>query len=80
VPKVCRVRRPETKGKVERLVNYVKNNFIPGREFTAIADLNLQAMSWCEKANAKISGTTGETAYHMLSSEHLSSLPDPVHP
>jgi len=78
VPKVCRVRRPETKGKVERLVNYVKNNFIPGREFTAIADLNLQAMSWCEKANAKISGTTGETAYHMLSSEHLSSLPDPV--
>lgn len=30
VPKVCRARRPQTKGKVERLVKYVKNNFIPG--------------------------------------------------
>jgi len=28
-PKVCRVRSPQTKGKVERLVHYVKNNFCP---------------------------------------------------
>ena len=27
VPKVCRVRTPQTKGKVERLVQYVKENF-----------------------------------------------------
>ena len=26
VPKVCKIRRPETKGKVERLVRYVKDN------------------------------------------------------
>jgi len=30
IPKVCRPRRPQTKGKVERLVDYVKDNFLPG--------------------------------------------------
>jgi len=78
VPKVCRVRRPETKGKVERLVNYVKGSFIPGREFTDIIDLNRQALLWCSSVNAKASCTTGETAYQMLSDEPLAPLPDPV--
>lgn len=32
VPKVCRVCRPQTKGKVERLVQYVKNNFLSGNQ------------------------------------------------
>ncbi|PMZ49137.1 IS21 family transposase, partial [Pseudomonas sp. FW306-2-11AC] len=43
VPKVCRVRMPQTKGKVERLVRYVKENFFPGRSFTDLEDLNQQA-------------------------------------
>ena len=42
VPKVCRPRRPQTKGKVERLVDYVKDNFLPGRHFTDVDDLNRQ--------------------------------------
>lgn len=29
IPKVCKVRSPQTKGKVERLVHYVKDNFFP---------------------------------------------------
>ena len=33
VPKVCRIRSPQTKGKVERLVRYVKDNFLPGRHW-----------------------------------------------
>jgi len=32
-PQVCRARRPQTKGKVERGVGYVKGNFFPGRKF-----------------------------------------------
>ena len=40
LPKVCKVRRPQTKGKVERLVHYVKDNFFPGRSFTDLEDLN----------------------------------------
>jgi transposase len=31
IPKVCRPRSPQTKGKMERLVDYVKGNFLPGR-------------------------------------------------
>lgn len=77
-PKVCRVRRPQTKGKVERLVNYVKGNFMPGREFTDIDDLNRQVMCWCEKTNSKISRQAGTSSYQRLADETLSDLPDPV--
>ena len=54
VPKVCRVRRPQTKGKVERLVQYVKKNFMPGRVFTDLDDLNVQARHWMTIANNKV--------------------------
>jgi transposase len=37
------VARPETKGKVERLVEYVRGNFIPGRSFVDFGDLQVQA-------------------------------------
>lgn len=78
VPKVCKVRRPQTKGKVERLVNYVKYNFMPGREFTDINDLNRQARKWCDKVNSKISKATGRSAYQMLCDEPLLDLPDSI--
>lgn len=76
VPKVCKVRKPQTKGKVERLVHYVKDNFMPGRVFSDIHDLNRQAISWCDKVNAKISSSTGYTPIELLSDEHLKGLPD----
>lgn len=76
VPKVCRVRRPQTKGKVERLVQYVKNNFLPGRTFTGLDDLNLQALEWCKKADRKVHGTTGKIPLEELSNETLRSLPE----
>jgi transposase len=44
-PKVCRVRSPQTKGKVERLVRYVKENFLPGRRFEDLDDLNRQVVA-----------------------------------
>jgi len=60
IPKVCRPKRPQTKGKVERLVDYVKDNFLPGRTFTDAEDLNRHAIAWCQKADSKMHGTTGE--------------------
>lgn len=75
VPKVCKVRRPETKGKVERLVRYVKDSFIPGRAFTDIDDLNEQARIWCDKANSKIHSTTGKIPLQELEKEKLHPLP-----
>ena len=76
IPKVCRPRRPQTKGKVERLVEYVKDNFLPGRQFRDIDDLNLQALSWCHKVDSKQHGTTGEIPLMALKNEPVLPLPD----
>lgn len=53
--KLCKVAHPFTKGGVERLVRYVKENFIQGRTFINISDLNKQALEWCFYANSKVS-------------------------
>lgn len=44
---LCKVAHPYTKGAVERLVRYVKGNFIPGRRFYNCNELNRQALAWC---------------------------------
>lgn len=75
VPKVCQVRRPQTKGKVERLVRYVKENFFPGRSFSDLEDLNRQALEWCRKADSKPHGTTGKIPLQELAAEELLPLP-----
>lgn len=75
IPKVCRVRRPQTKGKVERSVRYVKENFLPGRTFVDLGDLNAQARQWCEMKNRRIHGTTGERPCDRLPQEALKPLP-----
>ena len=49
--RLCKPRHPFTKGAVERLVRYVKENFIAGRIFTEITDLNYQAINWCDRAD-----------------------------
>lgn len=77
IPKVCRVRRPQTKGKVERGVQFVKRNFIPGRRFIDLGDLNRQALSWCDEKNRRIHGTTGERPCDRLAKEALHPLPAP---
>lgn len=75
VPKVCRVRRPQTKGKVERSVQFVEQNFMPGRQFMDLGDLNRQARQWCDEQNRRIHGTTGERPIDRLAQETLGALP-----
>jgi transposase len=66
----CRVRRARTKGKVERMVDYVKDNFLAGREFIDLEDLNAQAMSWLDHvANVRVHGTTGHRPVDLLVTE-----------
>ena len=50
--KLCKPRHPFTKGKVERLVRFVKENFIAGRQFVNVTDLNEQALQWCSDKNS----------------------------
>lgn len=49
--KLCKPRHPFTKGKVERLIRYVKENFIPGRIFRNITSFNYDARRWCSQHN-----------------------------
>ena len=49
--KLCKPRHPFTKGKVERLIRFVKDNFLVGRTFYNITDLNRKALDWCDRQN-----------------------------
>ena len=73
-PILCRPYRGQTKGKVERTVAYVRDNFMVGIKYTSLDDLNRQAMNWLIKINGKIHGTTGEIPQQRLLKERLNPL------
>lgn len=55
----CRKADPQTKGKVENVVKYVKNSFLKGRKYHTIDHLNESAIKWLERTgNAKKHGST----------------------
>ena len=73
--KTHRVRRPRTKGKVERMVHYVRDSFLNGRGFADFADLNAQARHWLSHvANVRVHATTGRRPVERWPEEHLTSL------
>jgi transposase len=55
----CRKADPQSKGKVENVVKYVKNNFLRGRVFIDIPTLNRSVLDWLSRtANAKMHSST----------------------
>lgn len=77
--RVCQPYRAQTKGKVESGVKYVRGNLWPSTRFTDDADLNRQALEWCDRvANRRVHGTTGRPPWEMLAEErvHLGGLPE----
>jgi len=73
--KTHRIRRPRTKGKVERMVHYVKDAFLNGRSFADLDDLNAQAQHWlAHTANARLHATTGQRPLDLWPREGLVSL------
>ena len=80
--KTCRVRRARTKGKVERMVDYVKDNFLLAREFADLEDLNSQALAWLDNtAHARVHATTGHRPIDLLESERPKLRPlDSIRP
>jgi transposase len=58
-PYICRKFDPETKGKIESVIRYVKRGFLPGRRFDNLTDLSDQWQRWLnEVADAKPHETT----------------------
>jgi len=74
VPRVCQPYRPQTKGKVEATIGFLKKNFWPGVKFTSLDDLNTQAWLWTEEVNARPHGTTGERPLARWAKETLRSV------
>lgn len=67
---LCRPRDPQTKGKVENLVKYVKGNFLEGRMYTGINALNAAALKWLDTiANATPNETTHRPPKEMFEEE-----------
>ena len=57
----CPPNEPQKKGRVESGVKYIKNNFMPLREFRSLHDANEQLRNWImETAGNRIHGTTKE--------------------
>lgn len=74
VPRVCHPYRPQTKGKIESTIRYIKSSFWPGLEFGTLKELNRQALLWCGEANRRIHATTREVPLERLAREGLAPL------
>lgn len=76
VPKTHRAYRPRTKGKVERAVDYVKDNCLAGRVFHGLEDLNAQGRAWlADTANVRLHGTTGRRPIDLFEEERATLTP-----
>lgn len=77
---LCRKSDPETKGKVESVVKYVKGNFLSNRSFTDVDILNDSCLSWLSRtANKKEHGTTKKVPAEVFETEreHLRPFTSP---
>lgn len=74
-PRACQPYRPQTKGKVESSIRYVRGNFWPGLTFSTLVDLNQQGYTWLNGvANVRRHGTTGAAPFSRLPQEGLQSM------
>jgi transposase len=60
-PRAVNVRRGNEKGKVERSIRYIRDNFFAGRSWTTLEDLNSQALEWCLNDSFERFWRRGET-------------------
>jgi transposase len=78
-PKRCRVRRPETKGKVERTIGYLGNNFWSRMDGVTLSleTLNTDVMSWLSHIDVKPLSDFNESRSERFAREKplLKSLP-----
>jgi len=80
----CRKSDPQSKGRIENVIGYVKHNFLRARTFYDIDRLNEEALGWLQrKANGTKHATTKRIPYDvwMIEKEHLSLFhPSPAIP
>ena len=76
-PRLCRPYRPQTKGKVESGIGYVRKSFLCGCKADSVADFRAQFARWqAEVANQRVHGTTHQVVAAAWEAEkpHLQPL------
>ena len=72
----CRPADPESKGKVENVVKYVKRNFLLNRPYSTLDNLNEEAVAWLNRTgNAMVHNTTCKVPYDQWCIEAKDLLP-----
>jgi len=75
-PDICLPYHKEAKGKAERVIRYVRENFFYARTFKNLEDLNKQAREWLdETANQRFNRLYGAKCCELLPEERLQPLP-----
>lgn len=78
---MCRKADPESKGKVENVVKYVKRNFAKNRIFHNLEKLNEDCLAWLERTgNGKVHNTTKKIPAEVfaLEKQHLIPVPHKI--
>jgi transposase len=76
IPRACHVAAAWEKGKVERAIGYVRQNFWPLRSFHDLADVNAQARKWVDEiANQRKHRETGQAPDARFQPELLRPVP-----
>lgn len=65
-------------GRVERPFSFIENNFLAGRTFVDLSDLNRQARTWCDKVNASYKRHLRTTPVGLYATERSHLVPLPV--
>lgn len=74
IPRLCKPYCPQTKGKIENSIGYVKRDFLLGGVFSSLSDMNQQCMHWLNRVNNTVHGTTNEIPVERLKRENLKSI------
>jgi transposase len=75
-PRACHLAAAWEKGKIERAIGYLRQNFWPLRTFTDLADVNRQTRQWlAEVANQRVHRETRERPDERFRPECLRPLP-----
>jgi transposase len=78
----CRPARGSEKGRVERVIRYVRESFFAARSFTTLADFNRQARAWRDEIAHRRPwpGDDRRTVADAFEEEKARLLPLPAHP
>ncbi len=74
IPRLCKPYCPQTKGKIENAIGYMKRDFLLGSTFESFDDMSHQLRQWLSRVNGTVHGTTHEIPVELQGSENLKSL------